>query len=146
MLELPHAMVGAAIAIAIPNPIISLPLALASHFITDYIPHWNPHTQKDGSFSKNSLIFITGDCLLALVAGSFIALRSPQPLIVLLACFLAVLPDVVEIPHFFFHSKIEFIEKLLAFQRRHQFNISKTAGLLTQLVVILVCFYFIRSA
>lgn len=146
MLEFPHAMVGAAIATLIPVPAIALPLALASHFITDYIPHWNPRTEKDGSFSKVSITIIALDCLLALGIGSFIALRSPQPWVVLMACFLAVLPDVVEIPHFFFHQRIKLIEKLLFFQKKHQFNVTLAQGLFTQLIVVLICFYFIRSA
>lgn len=150
MLELPHAMVGATIATLIPNPLISLPLALASHFITDYVPHWNPHLgtekAKYGHYKKSSVILIIADCTLALVAGFYIASRSPEPLIILLACFLAVSPDVIEIPHFFFNMKIGWIEKLLAFQKSHQWNVPIVWGMLSQLAVLALCFYFMRSA
>lgn len=41
MLSTPHILVGAAIVKAIPNPYISLPLAFLSHFLFDFIPHWD---------------------------------------------------------------------------------------------------------
>src|SRR5438309_1133076 len=104
MLEFPHAMVGAAIATLIPIPAIALPLALASHFATDYIPHWNPHTESQGNFSTGSIAVIAADSLAALGVGIVLALRSNHPYLILLACLLAVLPDVVEIPHFFLNT------------------------------------------
>lgn len=36
-----HALVGGAIATAIPNPVIGLPLAALSHPLLDMIPHWD---------------------------------------------------------------------------------------------------------
>ncbi|OGH11762.1 MAG: hypothetical protein A2857_03845 [Candidatus Levybacteria bacterium RIFCSPHIGHO2_01_FULL_36_15] len=39
-----HALVGALIAGKISNPLISVPLAFASHFVCDYIPHWDEGT------------------------------------------------------------------------------------------------------
>ncbi len=150
MLELPHAIVGAAIATAIPDPRISLPLAFASHFITEYIPHWNPHLFTElktlGRVSRRSLIIVTIDASLALILGTWIALRSPQPLIVLAACFLAVLPDVMEIPYFFFHWHPKFEEKLVMWQRSHQLNVAPVWGILCQLIVIIVSLYFTLSA
>ncbi len=41
MLSTPHILVGGAIVKAIPNPLISLPLAFLSHFLFDFIPHWD---------------------------------------------------------------------------------------------------------
>lgn len=40
MLLTPHALTGASIAVLIPNPAISIPLAIGSHFILDMVPHW----------------------------------------------------------------------------------------------------------
>ena len=36
-----HALVAAAIARAVPNPYLAIPLAITSHFIMDAIPHWD---------------------------------------------------------------------------------------------------------
>ncbi|QQG43313.1 MAG: hypothetical protein HYW45_03900 [Candidatus Daviesbacteria bacterium] len=40
MLTTPHSLVGATIAVLVPNPALSIPLAIGSHFILDSIPHW----------------------------------------------------------------------------------------------------------
>ena len=143
MLELPHTLIGAAIATAIPNPAISLPLTLASHFITDYIPHWNPHLNteliRDGRISVKSKVIILIDAGLALTLGTYIATRSHNFIVVMLACFLAVLPDVAEIPYYFLGLKIGWIEKLIAYQRSHQWNVKPIYGIVSQLIVILIC-------
>ena len=151
MLELPHTLVGAAIATAIPNPAISLPLALASHFITDYIPHWNPHLNTElktnGKISTTSKIIIIIDAGLALMLGTLIASQALPDfnrfLIIMLACFLAVVPDVAEIPYYFLGLKVGWIERLIAWQRTHQWNVAPFWGILTQAIVILLSFMVI---
>ena len=40
MLVLPHVATGAAIGALIGDPLIAVPLAIASHFILDATPHW----------------------------------------------------------------------------------------------------------
>lgn len=145
MLELPHTLVGAAIATAIPNPLISLPLALASHFITDYVPHWNPHLHtektKHGKISTRSYAIVATDATIALTLGTYIASRHlpdiPRFTTILLACFLSVAPDVLEIPYYFFHMEIPWIKKLIAFQRAHQWNVPAFWGFLAQTAVII---------
>lgn len=151
MLEFPHVLVGAAIATAIPDPRISLPLALASHFITDYIPHWNPHLNTElktaGKISTRSKIIVMADAGLALMAGTYIAAQSGHFTTVILACFLAVAPDVAEIPYYFLGLKnISWIRKLIDYQRAHQWNVKPFWGLLSQLIVIVVALYFTLSA
>lgn len=144
MLELPHTLVGAAIATAIPNPLISLPLALASHFITDYVPHWNPHLHteivKNGRLSTLSKTIVFADAGLALILGSYIAFRvlpnTNHFLTILIACFLAVSPDVAEIPYYFFKWRPAFVTKLVDFQRSHQWNVPPVWGILSQIVII----------
>lgn len=147
MLELPHVTVGVAIATAIPNPFIAVPLALASHFITDYVPHWNPHihTEKKihGHIKSTTLAFLALDAGAALIFGSWVAVHAlpntMQSTNILLCSFASVAPDVVEIPYYFTHIKLRAIEKLLSFQRAHQWNVPIVWGLLSQVLVILLC-------
>ncbi len=143
MLELPHTLVGAAIATAIPDPRISLPLALLSHFVTDYIPHWNPHLNTElkttGKISSRSKIIVMADAGLALMVGTYLATRSGHFIVVMLACFLAVAPDVAEIPYYFLGLKdIPWIKKLIDYQRAHQWNVPAFWGILSQLVVVAI--------
>lgn len=147
MLELPHVLVGAAIATTIPDPRISLPLALVSHFITDYVPHWNPHIhtelKKNGRISSLSKSILFLDSGGALFLGTFIASRAlPDTnkfIVIMLACFLAVAPDVVEIPYYIFRSDNLWIKKLISFQRAHQWNVPAFWGILAQIIVVSLC-------
>ena len=144
MLELPHPLVGAAIAVSVQNPYLALPLSLASHFITDYFPHWNPHIntelKRDGKISTRSKTIVMLDAGLALMAGTFIAARSGHFVFVMLACFLAVAPDVAEIPYYFLGLKhVSWIKKLIDYQRAHQWNVKPVWGILSQIIVVLLC-------
>ena len=149
MLELPHALIGATIAVAIPDPRISLPLALASHFLTDYLPHWNPHINREikatGQISTQSKIIIMADASLALIAGTYLAATRGNFVVIMLACLLAVLPDVAEIPYYFLGMKVGWIEKLISWQRTHQWNVKPLWGILFQAIVILLSFLVIFS-
>ncbi|KKT77144.1 MAG: hypothetical protein UW73_C0027G0016 [Microgenomates group bacterium GW2011_GWB1_44_8] len=151
MLELPHTLVGAAIATVIPDPRISLPLALLSHFVTDYVPHWNPHLNTElkaaGKISPRSKVIVMADAGLALMLGTYIAATSGNFLVIMAACFLAVAPDVAEIPYYFLGLKnVVWIKKLIDYQRAHQWNVSPFIGILTQVVVCIIALYLTLSA
>lgn len=99
-----HAIVGAAIATLIPNPVVSLPIAFLSHFAGDKLPHWDIMTDKKKT--KTQILFQSAlDVLLGftLVWAIFIFyLQSPNPLIIFLGAFAAQLPDWLELPYFIF--------------------------------------------
>lgn len=40
MLTTPHAAAGVALGAIIKNPVLVIPAAVASHFVLDYVPHW----------------------------------------------------------------------------------------------------------
>src|SRR3989344_9308538 len=148
MLETPHVAVGVAIASNIPNPFLSIPLALASHFVLDIIPHWNPHINREikkfGFPTKKSITIIRIDSVIALALGCFIAFRATpnymQAANILACSFFSVLPDVVEAPYYFLHKKTLAIEKWIAWQKSIQADAEPLIGLATQLVVILASF------
>lgn len=153
MLELPHVLVGAAIGVTVSNPILSLPLALLSHFATDYLPHWNPHInteiKKYGSITKKSLLILAADSGGALILGSSIAFLKSQSLsqflVIMACCLMAVVPDVLEIPYYFFKKKIKWMEDLIDFQRAHQWNVPAVWGLLAQLIVSFGALFIVFS-
>lgn len=153
MLETPHVVVGAAIATKVVHPALALPLALASHFILEKVPHWNPHlnteTEKYGHPTRQSTLIVVGDVLASLASGGFIAYRAlpntTLALTILLACFFAVLPDVIEGPHFFLGLRNKFIKRWIAWQKSIQVDTSPLPGLATQLITIIVAFWWIFS-
>ncbi|MDO8452206.1 MAG: hypothetical protein Q7S79_00480 [bacterium] len=151
MIELPHTIVGAAIATKIGNPALALPIALLSHFVLDLTPHWNPHLNKEikefGRITKRTTAIIVGDVVLSLISGFYLAsLALPDTkkfIIILLCCFLAVLPDVAEGPHFFFGQRWRPVKKLVEFQSKMQFNVPLIPGLLSQALVIIAALWWI---
>lgn len=153
MLETPHVFIGAAIASKIPNPFIAIPLAFASHFIMEMVPHWNPHlnseTQKYGQPTRRSTVITAIDSTLALASGSFIAYQAlpdiGQAVLILACCFAAVLPDVLEGPYFFLKMRIAWIKKWIAFQKSLQSDTTAFWGLLTQFVTILVVIFWLKN-
>lgn len=146
-------IVGAAIATAVANPALALPLALGSHFVLDKIPHWNPHllteTKKYGKPTGKSTLIVAADVSASLVVSLSIAsLALPdniKALTILAACFLAILPDVVEGPYFFLNIRPKFIEKWINFQRAFQINTSFVPGVLTQVVTVAVSLWWILT-
>lgn len=148
MLTFPHVVAATAIVKLIPNPLISLPLALASHFFLDFvIPHWNPHLyteyKKNGKISKKSITIIFIDGLLAFFLCLYILLYywpSIQDIVVYAAAiFLATLPDTIEIPYYFLKCKSQLLKKYVNFEHKHQANSCFTWGMITQLIVVVFC-------
>lgn len=146
MLELVHAATGGMIALKIGHPLISLPLAVLSHFILDLLPHWNPNLTKEkknkNKISKKTILIIFFDCLIGLVLGLKIAsLALPdtkRAIFVIFGCLAGILPDLIEAPYFFFNKNFPFLKGLISFQNKHQWNISIASGIIFQLVFLLL--------
>lgn len=153
MLETPHVVIGAAIATKVVNPWLSLPLAFASHFVFERVPHWNPHLNTEikthGRVTKQSTYIVLLDVFLSLIVGIYIAQRALPDvnrfLIILLACFLSVLPDVIEGPYFFLKVKNKFIDNWIKFQKSLQNDTTVIPGLITQLITIIAGLWWILN-
>lgn len=153
MIELPHTIVGAAIAAKVGNPYLALPLALASHFVMDMVPHWNPHLNKEiakyGKITTLTIWVLIVDVLLSLGAGLLIGSKflpdTNKFLVVLACCFLAVLPDVAEAPYFFLNKEWRPMKKLVEFQSKIQFNVPFVPGVISQALVVIAALWWIYS-
>lgn len=151
MLELPHTVVGAAIAAKVGNPALALPLALASHFALDLLPHWNPHLNTElnrlGKLSRKTVTFIATDVALSLAGGLLIAGTvlpdRNQFVIVILGAFMGILPDLVEAPHFFLGLHHPWILRLVKFQKSIQNDTPPFLGILTQVLLLVAVFAWV---
>jgi len=140
VLETPHALVGMAVVTLIPNPLISLPLVLISHFIVDMLPHWNwkPDTRP------LSLLGIILDLILLESIAVYLIVRSSQPIILAAGSFFAILPDLLEAPHIFLGFENKYLQKLLRFQKGLQNNVSVLPGIITQVLLAGICLLILR--
>ncbi len=100
-----HALIGGAIAAAIPNPQVGLPLAAISHPIADMIPHWDfgwgwKKKSKALLFFQSSFDLIFGVALTFLIFG-----QTASHLYLLSCIFASVSWDLLQMPYLLFGWK-----------------------------------------
>lgn len=99
-----HALVGAAIAKAIPNPAIAIPLAFASHFIMDAVPHWDFGTNWRTRSKNMTGALAIAETTLGITLAYFL-FQGKVDTIQLLSCIVAAeLPDWMEAPWYIFYA------------------------------------------
>ena len=99
-----HALVSAAIAASVPNPALSLPLAFASHFVMDVIPHWDFGTNwRSRSKAATGAIAIF-DTIIGFTLAYFLFAGKVSTPILFLAMSLGNLPDWLEAPYYIFFA------------------------------------------
>jgi hypothetical protein len=105
MMAVNHAVTGAIIGLSIENPAVALPLAFASHFALDVIPHYDPPNPHGNAavFQSKRFIFeqlvLNGALCIMLVI--YLAISQPKHWLVAAICaFLATSPDLMWLPRF----------------------------------------------
>jgi hypothetical protein len=97
-----HGLTGAAIAVVVKQPALAIPLAFASHFVCDAIPHSN----TDSPTSKLAFQLLRADAFFSVVVTLFIAaLWSQYWWLVILCAFLAASPDLESYYYFIRNPK-----------------------------------------
>lgn len=153
MLETPHVVVGAAIATKVVNPALAIPLALASHFILDKVPHWNPHlyteTQKLGHPAGKTTNIALLDVGIALATGLFIASKFSDDLgkviLILICSLVSVLPDLIKWPYYYLGKRWKPLVKWVLFERSIQVNADFWPGIFSQGLIIATGIFWIFS-
>lgn len=91
MLGVTHVAIGAAVALEVGSPELAIPLAFASHFAVDAIPHWNAGKTLD----KKDWQAIALDAASGLILVALLYLATHNWL-VLLGAFFGAVPDAIE--------------------------------------------------
>ncbi len=99
-----HALVAAAIARAIPNPYLSIPLAFGSHFILDAVPHWDFGTNWRGRSKKMTGALAIAETTLGITVAYFLFHGKVEPVQLLLTIIAGELPDWMEAPYYIFFA------------------------------------------
>jgi hypothetical protein len=100
-----HALTGAVIGLAVADPLLALPAAVASHFICDMIPHHgfsdNPSDKDKNLRSKLFEASLYADALLCVGLVLVLALSGLKTWFLVSVCaFLAAAPDFLSINHY----------------------------------------------
>jgi len=147
MLSIAHGSTGAFIASKIPNPLISTPLIIASHFLEDYIPHWDvgqglskQKKTKRSAFLQELLIDLP---LSIIIVYFFFQFQKPFNLTIWLGWFWGLFPDFLEFPYLFLKWRFFPIKQFAAFHKYFHHSIPhKFRGLLPQLLIIILIYLF----
>ena len=146
MVTTPHAVFGATSAVFIPNPLVSLPLAFASHFVLDAIPHWQetlyPYKPHHGTWIRIPL-----DISLSLFLIYLIAHFHPNSQgLIWVNSVAANLPDtdsVFSLNPSLVKNMPTIIKRFINWHIKIQKETSSLWGLVPQLVLILCCLFFV---
>lgn len=133
-----HALIGASIATSVTNPILGIPLAIASHFLADLIPHWDAgtnHRQKTMTRIKIEAVFdvLLGFGLSYIIFRNFVDTKYLFTMIIA-----AQLPDWLEAPSWMFGFKVPPFSWMDWLGHKIQARMQLPWGLVTQVVVILI--------
>lgn len=120
MIALNHMLTGTAIAVAVKQPALVVPIAFLSHFVLDSIPHFGGMSFYEYGHKLFPYVMVA-DGILSVSAVGIVMLLQPDlaPIIALGASF-AILPDFFWLGHymlkwehwfFTFHKKIQWFER-----------------------------------
>lgn len=90
-----HAATGAVLALAVQHPFIAFPLALASHFMLDVLPHYGVPYDKRPHHQTFGRVLAIDAVMLPVTAIALLFIADAAWWVVLIAMFLAICPDFV---------------------------------------------------
>jgi hypothetical protein len=133
-----HALIGASLAVMITNPIIGIPLAIASHFAADLVPHWDAGTNHRNKSAMRLKVEATLDVLLgfALVLLFFHSQVLSNPIYMFSMIISAQLPDWLEAPSWMFNFKVPPFSWMDYLGHKLQSRMQLPWGLVTQVVIV----------
>lgn len=131
-----HALIGASIAAKIGNPFIGIPLAIASHFIADLVPHWDAGTNHRKKTARRLKIEATADVLLGITVTVLFFWGRVEPVYLFAMVAAAQLPDWLEAPSFMFGIKIPPFSWVDYLGHKIQSRMQLPWGLVTQIVTV----------
>lgn len=105
-----HVVTGALIAVAIPQAAVAVPLALASHFVLDALPHYGDNNRHSW-LNRHFHYVLLADAVIgvSIIAALLVLQPLHWPLIVLCG-LIAVAPDVIWLPHYLADRRGEYRE------------------------------------
>lgn len=132
-----HAIIGTVIAAKFGNPVLAVPIAIASHFVADAIPHWDIATHRKEKAKANLILEAFSDVLLGFILSFFILILffpTTSPSYAFLMILVSQSPDWATAPYYFFGIKsFKWAYKLQKFFDR---DLDKPWGIITQIAIL----------
>jgi len=134
-----HALVGTVIAAKVGNPALAIPIAIASHFLCDALPHWDTGYDR-GNQSKTRFVTASAiDVLLGFVLAYlliFFFFPTTNLFYAFLIIIMCQLPDWLTAPYLFLDWKFPPFTWVYELQKKFDSSIGLPWGFVNQVVVI----------
>lgn len=132
-----HSLVGAVIAAKIGNPALAIPIAFASNFLLDVVPHWDVGTHWHDRPIAKTFLYAALDVFLGLGLSLLLFSHSTNFSYLLFMIFVATMADWLEAPYIFLKLKIPPFYWFYQIQSKFHKKDGSWFGVLTQFAVIL---------
>ena len=141
MLSVSHAATGAFIAAKLPYPALYIPLVLASHYLEDWIPHWDVGTGLTNGTRTRRTAFILElfdfAAAFALVYFLWQNGQSEPNIHAWAGAFVSLVPDYFEAPRNFLKTEPAFFKPINKFHSKFHQSIPNIAvGLAPQILLL----------
>ena len=137
-----HAVIGTVIAVAIPNPMIGIPLAVLSHIAADLFPHWDIGTNRDKKPHDRFVVEAVGDVIVSYILPILlVVIFFPETNLIytFAMVFAAQFFDWASAPYVFFKiRKPSIFELVYKFQKTFDNRLDKPWGIVGQVTVLIV--------
>ncbi|HMS22161.1 MAG TPA: hypothetical protein PKA38_00160 [Candidatus Levybacteria bacterium] len=141
-----HALVATILIAKFNNPYIGLPLAFASHFVCDIIPHWDAGTHHAEKTKKRLFYEASLDVIISVIVSILVytyVFGQTNYLYLFTAIFLSQLPDWLTAPYFILNIKDPLVGwSKYVYKLQHAMNVrlDKPWGILTQVGAIILLY------
>ncbi len=142
-----HALIGTVIAAKVGNPTLAIPIAIASHFLADALPHWDTGTNKTTKSKRLFLIESFFDVLLGFILSWLLIVwifPSTNLSYAFFMIIMAQLPDWLTAPYLFFNMKFFPFANIYHFQKKFDTTMGLPWGFINQAAVVLALIFFGR--
>ncbi|MBI2036633.1 hypothetical protein HYT17_03320 [Candidatus Microgenomates bacterium] len=139
-----HALVGVLIATRIQNPLLAIPIAILSHIVGDFMPHWDAGTNREHK-SKERLFFeALADVLVGFISVLLFLIffaKTVDFYYALLIVFASQSLDWLSAPYVFFNIKGKPFFWAYLLQKTIENKLDKPWGIITQAAFVLIVFF-----
>lgn len=135
-----HAIIGTVIAAKIGNPALAIPLAIASHFVVDALPHWDTSFNRRQKTKAEFFALTVGDFVLGLIL-SYLLIAVFFPGTNLIYAFIMILvsqsPDWITAPYLFLGWNFAPFNLFYKMQKVFDVHMGLPWGIMSQVAIVL---------
>jgi hypothetical protein len=142
-----HAIIGTVIAAKIGNPALAIPIAFASHFLADALPHWDTATNRHKKSKTRFFVESFADVSIGFIL-SYGLITWLFPTTNLLYAFLIIIvsesPDWLTAPYLFFTIKAQPFLSIYKLQKKFDTELDLPWGFINQAAVLITLVFLAK--